>query len=73
MQMDDPVTITSLLLAAVSGLAGCVAFLYRQQVRWHMLAIEEWKRCQVERNELWKVIARMQNKTVDEVKRESNE
>ena len=71
--MDEPITMTTLLLGAITALSGAVVFLFKQQISFHRSTIEHLKRCEDERQSLWRVIAGMKNKSVDEVKREAEQ
>ena len=59
--MGDP-TMTNILLGAVSCLSAVVAFLYKQQVAYHLDTIKRLSECEEDRQELWGKLAGLQQK-----------
>ena len=50
---------TQMLIAAVTGLAGCIAWLYKQQIDNHKSICEKLSDCEGDREDLWKEIAKL--------------
>ena len=48
-----------MLIAAVTGLAGCIAWLYKQQIDNHKSICEKLSDCEGDREDLWKEIAKL--------------
>ena len=48
-----------MLIAAVTGLTGCVGFLWKQQADTHKSVMEKLTDCEGDREDLWKEIAKL--------------
>ena len=53
--MEEP-TVNGLLIAAVTGLAGCVTFLYKQQQNRFNDMVTRHDECDDDRRKLWKAL-----------------
>lgn len=53
---------TNILIAAITGLAGCVAFLWKQAVENHKAVMIKLTDCEEDRENLWREIANLNNK-----------
>ena len=58
----------SMLIAAVTGLGGCVGFLWKQAVDNHQSVMLKLTDCESDREDLWREIANLNNNKRGEVK-----
>lgn len=56
---------TNLLITAITGLAGCVAYLWKQAVDNHKAVMFKLTDCEEDRENLWREIANLNSKSGD--------
>lgn len=55
----DPMTLTTALIGGLTVLSGAVAHLYHAQSKTHAYVLDEKKKCEDDRRDLWRALVRI--------------